>query len=75
MEVSKPLLTDFGIHHRLESCAGQCSKTDVKLLFVECIGFFFYGRPTKLYMTLHVLVTCKARTLNFDFFRYNSSVT
>ena len=25
--------------------AGQCSKTDVKLLFVECIGFFSMGTP------------------------------
>ena len=34
MAVSKPLLTEFGIRHRLESCVGFTS-TDSKAVMVE----------------------------------------
>ena len=33
--VSKPLLTEFGIHHRLESCEGYY----VEFFFYTCLPF------------------------------------
>ena len=40
MAVSKPVLTEFGIHHRLESCEGGY-KICIRYKIVGCINLLF----------------------------------
>ena len=37
MAVPNPMLTEFGIHHRLESCAHHFLETHMQLFFLEVV--------------------------------------
>ena len=74
MAVPKPMLTEFGIHHRLESCAvpGTAKDMDRQLPIFSFFGWplFVKGSCVAKVLSIYGTTRCQKKIWTLSFHRY-----